>query len=125
MAKGFSLKAQLFKAQKVGYLAGLFRTQDPNFDPEFESRCLSRFPELELKERISWIAECLIPALPRDFPTAAETIVAALPPPLDPSLRDDDFGDFIFCPLGDYAVTVGLENHRDTSLYQPMAGRNL
>ncbi|WP_407492685.1 DNA alkylation repair protein [Pseudooceanicola sp. MF1-13] len=116
MAKNFSLKDQLFNAEKVSYLAGLFRAQNPEFDPNFETRCLSRFPELELKERIAWIAECLVPALPDDFPEAADQITAALPPPLDPTLRDDDFGDFIFCPLGEYAVLRGLEDHPDRAL---------
>ncbi|GGE31190.1 hypothetical protein GCM10011360_18910 [Primorskyibacter flagellatus] len=116
MAQGYSLKDQLFNAEKVGYLAGLFRAADPDFDPGFESRVLSRFPELELKQRIAWIADCLGPALPDDFPAAADLIEAALPPPLDPALRDDDFGDFIFCPLGDYAVIAGLEAHRDRAL---------
>lgn len=116
MAKNFSLKDQLFNEQKVGYLAGLFRANDPQFDHGFEARCLSQFPKLELKERIAWIAECLIPALPDSFPDAAAVIEAALPPPLDPTLRDDDFGDFIFCPLGDYAVLRGLETHPDRAL---------
>ncbi|MGI3168147.1 hypothetical protein ACRARG_03280 [Pseudooceanicola sp. C21-150M6] len=116
MAQGYSLKDQLFNAEKVGYLAGLFRQVDPGFDPQFEARCLSRFPELELKARIAWIADCLIPALPEHFPAAADLIEAALPPPLDPSLKDDDFGDFIFCSLGDYAVLRGLEQHRDRAL---------
>lgn len=116
MAKGESLGDQLFNAEKVGYLAGLFRAVDPGFDPEFEARCLSRFPELALKARIAWIAECLVPALPADFSAAAALIAAALPPPLDPALSDNDFGDFIFAPLGDYAVLRGLEGHRDLAL---------
>ena len=111
MAGGYSLKDQLFNAQKVGYLAGLFRAVDPGFDPGFEARVLARFPELELKQRIAWIAECLTPALPQDFPTAAALIEAALPPPLDPDRTDDDFGTFIFAPLGDYAVLAGMEDH--------------
>ena len=85
MAKNYSLKDQLFNAEKVGYLAGLFRNNDPSFDPEFEARCLSRFPDLELKGRIAWIAECLIPALPDHFTAASDVIEAALPPPLDPT----------------------------------------
>ncbi|EAQ01834.1 hypothetical protein OB2597_00415 [Pseudooceanicola batsensis HTCC2597] len=116
MAGGYSLKDQLFNAEKVGYLAGLFRAVDPGFDPGFEGNCLRRFPDLELKQRIAWIAECLGPALPADFPAAAAMIEAALPPPLDPTRTDDDFGDFIFAPLGDYAVIHGLEHHRTRAL---------
>lgn len=108
MAKGDALKDQLYNADKLSYLAGLFRRVDPSFDPTFEARCLARFPELELKQRIDWIARCLIPALPADFPQAAQVIEAALPPPLDPTLRDDDFGDFIFAPWANTPCFRGL-----------------
>ncbi|HEU4894399.1 MAG TPA: hypothetical protein VFT85_01075, partial [Acidimicrobiia bacterium] len=40
---------------------------------------------------------------------------AALPPPLDPSLGDDDFGDFIFAPFGRYIEDNGL-GHYDIAL---------
>ncbi|MGR3551240.1 hypothetical protein [Pseudooceanicola sp.] len=116
MAKGAPLKDLFFNATKVGDLAARFRAVDPGFDPEFEARVLGRFPELELKQRMAWIAECLAPALPSDFAHAAEIIEAALPPPLDPTRRDGDFGDFIYAPLGEYAVAHGLEHHRDRTL---------
>ena len=95
MAKGFSLKDDLFNARTLDMLVAGFRARDPDFDPGFEARVLARFPELELKERINWIAECLIPALPQDFSDAADVITAALTPPLDPTKRDDDFGHFV------------------------------
>lgn len=116
MAGGFSLKDELFNAETVGRLASGFRTADPGFDPDFEARVLSRFPELELKQRIDWIADCLIEALPVPFPDMAARITAALPPPLDPTRTDDDFGSFIYAPLGEVAVKRGLEDHRDLSL---------
>ena len=116
MAKGFSLKDDLFNAETVGGLATRFRVQDASFDPGFEARVLARFPELELKQRIDWIAECLIEALPDTFPEAADRIEAALPPPLDPTKTDDDFGQFINAPLGEVAVKRGLEDHRDCAL---------
>lgn len=109
MAQGFSLKDQLFNAEKVAYLAGLFRQVDPGFDPAFEDRVTARFPELELKERINWIAKALSQALPGDFTAVASCVQAALPPPLDPSLSDDDFGDFIFAPLGELTVARGMD----------------
>ena len=60
MASGFSLKDQLFNADTVGYLAGLFAQADPKFDaPGFTSQALAGFPERELKQRIDWIATCL------------------------------------------------------------------
>lgn len=112
--KGYSLKDQLFNAEKVAWVAGRFA---PPFDAgAFEAEVMSRLPELELKARIDWIAECLRRYLPECFPDAVEAIRAALPDPLDPRLGDDDFGDFIFAPLGEYAVAAGLERHPDLLL---------
>ena len=111
MSQGFSLKDQLFNAQKTRYLAGLFADAQPTFDaPAFEAAVMAKLPELELKERMTWIAECLQQAIPGDLPTVAPVILRALPEPLDPSKTDDDFGDFIFAPLGDWVVAVGLEH---------------
>ncbi|QGX98026.1 hypothetical protein EI983_06945 [Roseovarius faecimaris] len=112
--KGFSLKDQLFNAEKIAWLAGRFQ---PPFDAAgFEAEVMARLPELELKARIAWIADCLGRHLPAAFPEAVAVIRAALPPPLDPTLRDDDFGDFIFAPLGEFAVWAGLEDHPDLLL---------
>ena len=108
--RGFSLKDQLFNAEKVRYLGGLF-----GFDG-FEDAVMARLLEFELKQRIIWIAEVLADFLPADFPAAAAQIQAALPPPLDPTLTDNDFGSFIFAPLSEYVMQHGLEDHRDVSL---------
>ncbi|MGI9369787.1 MAG: hypothetical protein ACR2O2_13205, partial [Ruegeria sp.] len=111
MAQGFSLKDQLFNADKTRYLAGLFRGAEPGFDADaFETQVMGRLPELELKERMAWIAECLQRAVPGDLPQVAPVILRALPPPLDPGKSDDDFGDFIFAPLGDWVVSIGLDH---------------
>lgn len=105
MASGFSLKDQLFNADKVGYLAGLFAATGAGFDgAAFQRDVMARLPELELKQRIVLIADCLGAHLPGDLPQIAPVLRAALPPPLDPERTDDDFGDFIFAPLGDLVV---------------------
>ncbi|WP_170348921.1 hypothetical protein [Ruegeria atlantica] len=110
MAQNFSLKDQLFNAEKTCFLADLFADADPSFDAKaFEAQVMSRLLELELKERMAWIADCLQQAVPGELPTVAPTLLRALPPPLDPTKTDDDFGDFIFAPLGDWIVSVGLE----------------
>ena len=53
----------------------------------------------------------------------------ALPPPLDPSKSDDDFGDFIFAPLGEFVVRLVSEGTRPrlpwsvrltTSIHRPL-----
>lgn len=109
MSQGFSLKDQLFNAEKVAYLGGLFDPV-PGFDRDaFQSHVMSRMLDLELKQRIDWIAECLATALPGDLGTVGPAIRTALPPPLDPTRKDDDFGDFIFAPLGEWVVAKGLD----------------
>ncbi|MBO9444855.1 hypothetical protein [Ruegeria sp. R14_0] len=116
MAQNFSLKDQLFNAEKTRYLAGLFAGADASFDADaFQTQVMSRLLDLELKERMAWIAECLQQAVPGDLPEVAPTLLRALPPPLDPTKTDDDFGDFIFAPLGDWVVSVGLD-HPDQAL---------
>ena len=111
METGFSLKDRLFNAEKVRYLAGLFSAVDSGFDPTgFQRQVMSRLPDLELKQRIGWIAECLCDQLPGPLPRTAPVLRAALPPALDPSLSDGDFGDFIFAPLGEVVVLQGMEH---------------
>lgn len=114
----FSLKDQLFNRERVRYLAGLFQDADPEFDAKgFVGATMKGFGSLELKQRIARIADGLETHLADDFKVAAKQIVSALPPPLDPTLEDDDFGDFIFAPLGEYVVRRGIaKKHLTTSL---------
>lgn len=101
MASGFSLKDQLFNREKVRYLAGLFSVTEAGFDAEaFEGEVMAALQALELKQRITLIAEVLAGHLPEALPEAAPIVLKALPPPLDPGKTDDDFGDFIFAPWG-------------------------
>ena len=117
MASGFSLKDQLFNKEKTRYLAGLFAQAVPGFDPErFEAEVMAGLLPLELKARINWIAEVLGQHLPGPLSEVAPKILAALPPPLDPTKSDDDFGDFIFAPLGELIVARGLENDPNLAL---------
>lgn len=100
----FLLKDHLFNAETVGQMAGWF-----GLDAAWIARVTAGFPERELKARIAWIADCLEPELPAAFPQMAEAIEAALPPPLDPTLSDDDFGEFIIAPLGVLAERHGMQ----------------
>ena len=116
MAQGFSLKDHLFNADTVGGLARRFGAAGV-FDPApFQAEVMAELPALELKARITLIAQVLARHLPRAFPQAVQAIRAALPPPLDPTLRDDDFGEFIYAPLGVYVEDHGLSDHFDLSL---------
>lgn len=104
----FSLKDHLFNRQRVVYLSGLFADAESTFDADgFMRKCMRGLKQLELKKRIVHIAQALESHLPDDYPAAARIIRNALPPPLDPSRTDDDFGDFIFAPLGEYVVRNG------------------
>lgn len=116
MAEKFLLKDHLFNATTIGQLAAEFSVL-PGFDAErFSAAVLAGFAERELLERLEWMADCLEPLLARDFPTMADQLEAAMPERLDPTLKDDDFGQFIHAVPGILAVRHGLEHHRDRAL---------
>jgi 3-methyladenine DNA glycosylase AlkC len=78
---------------------------------------LAEFPALSLKARISHIVAVLTEHLPKEFFAAQQVLAAALPAPLDPSLSDDDFGEFIWVIPGEYVATYGCEaQHLETAL---------
>lgn len=113
----FSLKDQLFNAESLGDLADEFAAGVPGFDrAAFHAAAVSGIAERTLLECLDWFADCAEPYLAADFPTMAAQLEAAMPPPLDPSLRDDDFGRFIHAVPGVLAVRHGLEAHRDRAL---------
>ncbi|MEM8653768.1 MAG: DNA alkylation repair protein [Pseudomonadota bacterium] len=113
----FSLKDQLFNADSLGDLADEYAAVVPGFDRDaFHAAALSGIAERSLMECLDWFADCLEPHLAPDFPTMADQVEAAMPPRLDPSLRDDDFGRFIHAVPGVLAVRHGLEAHRDRAL---------
>ena len=104
----FSLKDQLFNAEKVEWLASRFVAVYPDFSKsKFCKAVVSEFPTLELKQRLAHITECLAVSFPDDFQEAVAIILKALPDSLDPKKRDDDFGDFIIAPLSHFVATRG------------------
>jgi 3-methyladenine DNA glycosylase AlkC len=55
--------------------------------------------------------------LPAFYPHALTIILNALPPQLDPTQTDNDFGDFIIAPLNHYVAVYGCTSeHLDLSL---------
>jgi len=116
--KGFSLKDELFNEKKVAYLGGLFAGECTEFNQRlFVETTMEDMLDLELKQRVVCITKALEQQLPSDFKKAALMIVQALPEPLSLTKTDDDFGSFIFAPLGEYVVRNGLtEEHLETSL---------
>ena len=113
MEKTFSLKDQLFNQEKVSYLAGLIKAVHPQFqDQAFQNEVLSKFPELELKQRISWMRECLEKFLPKDYKKAVTILLNALPKPCDPNKSDNDFGEFILVPFSDFVAMNGCQKEQ-------------
>lgn len=104
----FSLKDQLFNERKITKIADDIQRVFPDFKREqFGEEVLSRFPELELKQRITHIAECLRNHLPESYPDALEIIINSLPEPCDSTLNDNDFGDFIYAAHGHFVAQFG------------------
>src|SRR3989338_7005146 len=108
----------LFNETKVRMLAAEIQAVYPNFaKTAFIKKVVSAFPEQELMERIAGIRDALFEFLPQDYPQAIEVIVAALPPALDNSKVDDDFGDFIYAPYSYYVAKYGCnKKHLTVSL---------
>ena len=109
MAKGDSLADQLFNRDTVGQLAGHFDDVGVFSNDPFVTDVMNGLHDLELKARISHIADVLARHLPRDFGNASVAIYKALPPPLDPNLQDDSFGHVISAPLGVFVKIMGLK----------------
>lgn len=108
----FSLKDHLFNEETVSYLGGLLQAGNADFDrADFERSVMADLGNLELKQRITMIGRRLADHLDPDFETAAEQITRSLPPPLDPTLGDDDFGDFILAPLGSFVAERGTDHY--------------
>ncbi len=108
MSEKFLLKDLLFNKTKVERIAGEIYQAYPSFQRNtFTNDIVAQFPQLELKERISWIAQCLKEYLPKDFSDAVAVLIKALPAPNNPNLSDDDFGDFIYAPYAEYVARNG------------------
>lgn len=106
----FSLKDELFNQKKVEYIARLILEVYPKFEHQkFTKQVLEKFPILELKQRIFWIRENLKFFLPNQYTKAVAILLASLPSACDSSKTDNDFGDFIFAPFGDFVATYGYE----------------
>lgn len=104
----FLLKDHLFNKKKVAGIATEIQQVYPAFRKDaFVRAVVAKFPELELKARIIWIADCLKKYLPSDYRQAVGVLLQALPAPNDPSLSDGDFGDFIYAPYAEFVAQHG------------------
>jgi len=111
------MKDALFNAQKVGKIASEIKAVYAVFEQEkFEKETVDKFADLELKERIFHIRDMLKKYLPSDFLEAADILLKALPPELDSTKTDDDFGDFIYAPYSEFVTAFGCcEEYLDFS----------
>jgi len=110
MQKKFSLKDELFNPKKVHQIASEIKAVYRAFEQEkFEKEVTDKFSELELKERIAHIRNMFAKYLPRDYVEATTILLNALPKELDPTLSDDDFGEFIYAPYSDFVATFGCK----------------
>ena len=104
----FSLKDQLFNKPAVSGLAKRIKAVYPQFkEAQFVKHTVTKFPELELKQRLSWIRENLRTYLPDDYRKAVTILLNSLPEECDPHLSDDDFGEFIYAPYGEFVAIYG------------------
>ncbi len=112
MADRFSLKDHLFNPETLAALGAEFESGIAGFDTSaFLSACVPGLAERELMDRLDWIADCLEPHLNvGDFAVLADQLEAALPAPLDPELRDDDFGHFRHGVFGILTVRHGMDD---------------
>lgn len=114
MTEKFSLKDHLFNADSLSRLAGDFSRGLPHFDGDaFLQLCVPGLQGRELLDRLEWMADCLENQLAPAFPEMGNQLLAALPPPLDPTNTDDDFGNFVYAVFGILTVRHALEAHRD------------
>ena len=105
---GFSLKDDLFNPTTVGWLTRNIAAAYSDFKSEaYTLEVLAQFPKLELKARIDCMAQTLARYLPSDYHQALGVLHNALPPALDPSLTDDDFGSFIWAVPSEFVAQQG------------------
>ncbi len=104
----FSLKDYLFNKEKVVKISKEIKAVYGDFDDgKFAKQVLSKFPELELMERVYWIRDCLREFLPQEYREAVGILVESLPEPCNPNLSDDDFGSFIYSPYSYFVSEYG------------------
>ena len=110
MSEKILLKDQLFNREKINKIAGEIAMVHSSFDKNnFVRNVVGQFSQLELKARISWIADCLKQHLPQNYQQATNIILASLPAPNNAQLSDNDFGDFIYAPYAEFVAKNGCD----------------
>lgn len=107
----FSLKDHLFNKDWIGYLSKLLKEVYPKLDEKkFKEDILWRFPELELKERITWIRKQIEIHFPNDYELTLKLLLKSI------SAKTNE-ENFIYSPFCDYvAANWKTKEHLDQSL---------
>ncbi|MBM3232587.1 hypothetical protein FJZ18_00255 [Candidatus Pacearchaeota archaeon] len=85
------LKDILFNESKVKKIADEIHNVYSSFKrEEFVHEVFTKFPELELKARISWIAVSLKKYLPEDYPRTVGILIKSLPQTNNPDVKELD-----------------------------------
>jgi 3-methyladenine DNA glycosylase AlkC len=101
--KKFLLKDQLFNRENVHHLAELLKSAYPKFDlQKFEKEVLSAFPQLELKERMTWVREKFTDQLPDDYLKTLKILIKSIE-------QEPEKFDFIFAAYPDYVAALGCK----------------
>lgn len=118
MEKKFLLKDMLFNRDKVEMIAFQIKSAYPPFNQiRFVNDCVSKFPELELKQRINHISSVLKTYLPANYLKAINILISSLPPELDNKKTDNDFGEFIYSTYSNFVAIYGCsEKYLNESL---------
>jgi 3-methyladenine DNA glycosylase AlkC len=105
------LKDKLFNQKNVKYLANLIKNIYTNLDQNnFEKDILEKFPELELKERISWVRRIIEKNLPSDYKTTVNVLLECIK-------NEPENSDFIFASFSEYIEIHGCnEKYLEISL---------
>ena len=77
--KNYSLKDNLFNKESVSYLCNAIKNVYPSFKSEdYLNKMLKNFPELELKERMTFMATTLYTFLPKDYIESTHILKSSL-----------------------------------------------
>jgi 3-methyladenine DNA glycosylase AlkC len=108
MPEKFSLKDELFHKEKIYKIASEIKETYLAFKKDaFIEDVLSKFPELELKERLSHIAKTLRVYMPSNYRESTTWLLVSLPLELNPLKTDNDFGDFIYASYAEFILIHG------------------
>lgn len=109
--KSFSLKDDLFNKETVTYLCSLVKEVYPFFQSDdYIRESLEHFPQLELKERMTFMTSLLYSYLPKDFEEATGLLLQSLQGVTSDSM-------FTFGSYCEYVTTYGCsDNYVDYSL---------